>query len=82
MAARGSSTCPVYPVAVGYEPTGGSSGRPRVRVDLDDAYPGRPCTKDLVLTTHVVALPGGAPAEGHLELLLVLREVRERVLVH
>lgn len=80
--ALGSGTCPAYPVRVVLEPGAGTGGRDRVRVDLDDAHPGTPCTRDLVPTTHVVALPEGAPATGHLEVLVVLGEVEEHLAVH
>lgn len=80
--ALGSSSCPPYPVRVALEPGAGTGGRDRVRVELDDAYPGRPWTRDVVATTHVVELPRGVPATGHLEVLLVLGDVEESVAVH
>ena len=80
--ALGSSSCPPYPVRVSLEAGAGVRGRPRVRVDLDDDYPGRAATRDAVATTHVVELPEGAPATGHLEVLLVLGGVEEVVAVH
>lgn len=80
--ALGSGSCPAYPVGVALERGAGTGGRDRVRVDLDDAHPGTPCTRDLVPTTHVVALPEGAPTTGHLEVLVVLGEVEEHLAVH
>ncbi|WP_299036746.1 hypothetical protein [uncultured Pseudokineococcus sp.] len=80
--ALGSSSCPPYPVRVVLEPGAGTGGAGRVRVDLDDAHPGRAGTADRVATTHVVALPEGAPADGHLQVLLVLGELEEHVAVH
>jgi len=80
--ALGSSSCPPYPVRVSLEARAGAGGRPRVRVDLEDAYPGRTPSPDAVATTHVVALPEGAAATGHLEVLLVLGDVEQVVAVH
>ncbi|MEJ5868388.1 hypothetical protein WDV85_11655 [Pseudokineococcus sp. 5B2Z-1] len=80
--ALGSGTCPAYPVGVELQRGAGVRGRDRVRVVLDDAHPGQPCTRDLVPTTHVVALPEGAPPAGHLEVLVVLGDVEEVAVVH
>ena len=80
--ALGSSSCPPYPVRVALEAGAGTDGAGRVRVDLDDSYPGRAWTRDVVATTHVVALPEGAPATGHLRVLLVLGDLEEDVAVH